>query len=317
MNTNPLSPTDLIREIDLQQDDDLAIPRYEGSALTLENEAAPEVATGETRSNPGAHCIALMGASGGVGVTSLCVQLAYDLAIQSQSKIQRTARVKEPRVCVIDLDFEGGSCAHHLDLIPNLSMSDLMQSADRIDRAFTSSLVSTHSSGIDLLAAPNTLGGNDMANPLAVVALLDNICQIYDHVIIDVPRYWRPWNMAAIGGSDKFAIVTDLTIPSLQLARTRMGAIEEKIGHQLRAEIILNKYERRSFRNALRQKDAETALQRSVNATICIDVDTLREAINCGEPTGAVRPESRYVKDVRRLQKILIKQPERKNQAAA
>ena len=316
MNEILLSPTDLIKEVTRNADDDLAIPQCEEDVLVL-NEIAIDSAPSSNSPNQGAYCIAMMGAAGGVGVTSLCIQLAHNLTIESQKKLQRTARAKEPRVCLIDLDFDGGSCAHHLDLIPNLSMTDLMQSVDRIDRAFVSSLVSTHSSGLDLLAAPNTLGGNDMANPMVVVALLDVICQIYDYVVIDVPRYWRPWNMAAIGGADKFTIVTDLTIPSLHLARMRMESIEEKLDGQIHSEIILNKYERRSFRNALRQKDAEVALKRSISATVCIDTDTLREAINCGEPAGSIRPESRYVKDARYIQKMLLKQPQTETRAVA
>ena len=317
MTETPLSPTDLIEEVMLHNNDSLAIPGYEEHVLVLDNPISSETTPEKKSPSQGAHCVAMMGAAGGVGVTSLCIQLAHDLAIKSQKKLQRTRRTTEPRVCLIDLDFDGGSCAHHLDSIPNLSIADLTQSADRIDRAFASSLVSTHSSGFDLLATPNTLGGNDMANPMTVVALLDTICQMYDHVIIDVPRYWRPWNMAAIGGSDKFAIITDLTIPSLHLARMRMEAIEDKLDGLIRADIILNKYDRRSFRNALREKDAEVALKRSMSATVCVDADTLREAINCGEPAGVIRPESRYVKEARDGQKILLKQPKADSLIAA
>jgi len=310
-------PTDLIKDVSLNEDDGLSIPVCNEDVLAPEETLEPAQAPSAHNLSQGAYCIAMMGAAGGVGVTSLCIQLAHDLAIQSQKRLQRRALTKEPRVCLIDLDFEGGSCAYHLDIIPNLSMADLMQSADRIDRAYASSLVSTHSSGLDLLATTNTLSGNDMANPMVVVALLDIICQMYDHVIIDVPRYWRPWNMAAIGGSDKFAIITDLTIPSLQLARMRMNSIEEKLGGRIRSDIILNKFERRSFRNTLSEKDAEVALKRSISAKICIDADTLREAINCGEPAGVIRPEIRYVKDVRHVQKMLLNQAKTENRTAA
>jgi len=96
-----------------------------------------------------------------------------------------------------------------------------------------------------------------------------------------------------------------------------MEAIEEKLGGSIRANIMLNKFERRSFRNALREKDAETALKRDISSTICIDTDTVREAINCGEPVGVIRPESRYVKDVRAAQKALVNGPEKFHRKAA
>jgi len=317
MSNNTMTPTELIEEVNFTQDDDLVIPSCGTDVLTLEETITETLVPLNQSPNHGAHCVAIMGAAGGVGVTSLCIQLAHNLAMNSQQNLQKSNRSKEARICVIDLDFESGSCAHHLDLIPNLSITDLMQSPDHIDRAYISSLMATHSSGIDLLAAPNSLGGNDLANPATVVALLDIICQMYDHVIIDVPRYWRAWNMAAIGGSDKFVIVTELTIPSLHLARMRMEAIEEKLDGHVKAEIILNKYERRSFRNALRQKDAETALKRPITANLCIDTETLREAINCGEPAGVIRPESRYVKDARYIQKKLLKQHAIEKRSAA
>ena len=241
MSETFMTPTDLIHSVDLKSDDGLAIPACETDILLLDNSLDETPALNEAPPNDGAQCVAIMGAAGGVGVTSLCIQMAYDLAQQSQKQLQKTSKAKEASVCLIDLDFEGGSCAHHLDLTPSLSPADLTQSAENIDRALISALVARHASGLDLLAMPNTLGGNDMANPLVVVALLDLICQMYDHVIIDVPRYWRPWNMAAIGGADKFMIVTDLTIPSLHLARMRMNAIEEKLNGAVRADIILSK----------------------------------------------------------------------------
>ena len=81
----------------------------------------------------------------------------------------------------------------------------------------------------------------------------------------------------------------------------RIANIEKVLGEEINCEVILNKVERRSFRNSIRLSDAEKALQRCVSATICVDVDTTREAINCGAAVEVVRPEARYVKDVAKL----------------
>ena len=248
-----------------------------------------------------AKCFALMGAKGGVGTTSLSVQLAYSFSRENQKNRKTGSAIKNPRVCLIDLDFGTGSCAHHLDLSPGLSLQDLTRRPQEIDRAYMAALVSTHQSGIDLLAAPNSLQGNEQVNPQTVTAMLDVTCQLYDYVVIDVPRLWRPWNAAAIMGADRFAVVTQPSVPALHLARRALEDIEAIYDMSAPCGVILNRYERRTFRNSLREKDAARALGRDITATLCIDVDTLSEASNCGVPAGLIKGDVRYVKDVRLL----------------
>lgn len=245
-----------------------------------------------------ARCIVLMGAHGGAGTSTLAIQMAYELAVQSKAKGMGSPRTPS-KVCLIDLDFEAGSCATYLDLPPSLNMDDLSGGAERIDPSLTQALMSTHNSGVALLGTGYCLGGNDQVNTQTVLALLDAASQIYDHIIIDMPRLWRPWTQAAIAAADHFALVSELTIPALHMARQRSQSIEEALTLDAPCEVILNRVERRSFRNSLRVADAKKVLRRDVSGTICVDLDTTREAINCGEPVGAVRAEARYAKDTR------------------
>jgi len=104
---------------------------------------------------------------------------------------------------------------------------------------------------------------------------------------------------------DVLGLTCELTIPSLHAARQSLEKLSELPHGQVNAKIILSKFERRSFKNTLRLTDAETALGQSVLATLCLDPDTTREALNCGEPAGVIRPDSRFVKDVRKLAETL------------
>ena len=250
-----------------------------------------------------ARCIALMGAHGGVGTTSLAIQMAYEIALSyhKNNSVLTRGNAVDPKVCLIDLNFEIGACATYLDMPPSLDMGDLSGNPDRIDPSLTKALIATHESGLALLSAPNILGGNDHVNSDTILALLDAAAQLYDVVIMDLPRLWRPWTQAAIAAADHFCVVAELTIPSLHMARDRMSAIEAALPLSQPCDVVLNQVERRSFRNALRVADASKALHRDVSGVICVDGDTVREAINCGEPVGAVRAEARYVKDVRTL----------------
>ncbi len=309
----------LIQNAEAAFDDDLSIPMFHDPATQddaqLEDshgiafvEALPEVQEPETDNTylplapagPNASRIfALVGATGGVGTTSLATQLAHEFAMSSKQIVRN--RPADPTVCLIDLDFESGACAHHLDLLPSLSLEDLCGPADRIDTAFTQALVSTHECGVSLLAAPNTIGANSRINPHTVMAMLDAAAELYDTVIIDMPRYRQPWTLPVMRAVDVLGITCELTIPSLHATRERLSRLAHEANGRVNAEVILSKYERRSFKNTLKLSDAEKALGRNVLTALSLDPDTTREALNCGEPAGAIRPDSRFVKDVRKL----------------
>lgn len=284
-------------------DDSLEIPDFE-TEYAVEDEITdleqPTLPTAPT-SKDIPHVFALVGATGGVGTTSLATQLAHEFATSASSRQTSRRRPADPTVCLIDLDFESGACAHHLDLLPSLTLADLCGPADRIDTAFTQALVSTHECGVSLLAAPNTIGANARVNPHTIMAMLDAAADLYETVIIDLPRYHQPWTLPVMRAVDVLGITCELTIPSLHATRERLARLAETSNGTVNAQVILSKYERRSFKNTLRLGDAETALGRSILSTLCLDPDTTREALNCGEPAGVIRPESRFVKDARKL----------------
>jgi len=288
-------------------DETLMIPDFKAELgnedITQSEETPPPNAPARQK---GPRIFALVGATGGVGTTSLTTQLAHEFAVTNASYNKTRRGPADPRVCLIDLDFESGACAHHLDLLPSLTIEDLCGRPKQIDKAFTQALVSTHECGISLLAAPNTIGANARVNPQTIMAMLDAASELFDTVIIDMPRYQQPWTLAVMRAVDVLGVTCELTIPSLHAARERLAKLSAATEDGVNAHVILSKFEKRSFKNMLRLSDAEKALGQSVLTTLCLDPDTTREALNCGEPAGAIRPDSRFVKDVRNLAEALI-----------
>lgn len=247
-----------------------------------------------------AVCWAFMGASGGAGVTSLCLQIAHELAAGEYVE-ERAARV-----CVFDLDFENGSCAQYLDLEPIMTHADLGQGDNRLDQQLLEALTLQHEAGFDVLAAPKKLDGNSDINPLSILTMLDLISREYDYVILDVPRLWNPWTHAAIGGADRFNFVSELTIPSIQNIQKLRPMIRDKVPNAREFGVVINKHDRRSFRTAINLSDAKNALRSEPDGTIGFYSDIVREAINRGEPIGAKHGSSKYVREVRNLIKFWV-----------
>ena len=245
-----------------------------------------DISEGERKQSLEPQVWAYMGAAGGVGVTSLAIQTAYELA------------EKHKNVCLIDLDFERGTIAAYLDTTPSLCIEDLNAGEGRMDEALAATFVQNYGKNLSLVAPDGELGGNDLVRPDAVLTLLDVICQMYDYVVLDIPPMWRPWTQAAIGAADKFAIVTEMRVPSLHRTRKLSTLIAQALSLSSPVDILLNKYERRTLLNAVSLKDAQNVLNRNELGQICEDEETVRTAINCGQAAGHANSESRYVKSV-------------------
>ncbi|HEX6119804.1 MAG TPA: hypothetical protein VFZ03_10185, partial [Dongiaceae bacterium] len=86
--------------------------------------------------------------SGGMGATSLAIQSAFEIARGRRGQPKR-------RVCLIDLDFQGGAAWLHLDAEPLLDIAEIVRSPHRLDPELLAAMTAHHPAGFDLIAAPN------------------------------------------------------------------------------------------------------------------------------------------------------------------
>ncbi len=280
-------PTDdTILDLVHMADGELAIPEPKDETKTDETKMS------ETSLPQEAQIWAYLGVVGGVGVTSLAVQSAWELC------------KRDARVLLIDLNFERGDCASYLDMPPTLNIAELNKAEGRMDEDLAATFIKTwkipqsSKKTLSVFSAHGELGGNDQISPGALLSFLDNVSTSFEFIILDIPPMWRAWTQAAIGAADKFALVTEARVPALHQARKLASDIEALLNLNQTPEIILNKYERRSLRGGLNLIDAHKVLTVTTSAQICVDDETLRAAINTGTPAGALKPNSRYTKSV-------------------
>jgi len=267
-------------------EDDLSIPPLPKDKAV---DATPISAHANDHEEGETKIWAYMGACGGVGVTSMAIQTVYALANKTD---------KNNKVCLVDLDFERSNIAACLDMVPSVSIADLNAANGRMDEALCMQFVTNYHNLFSVVCAKGQLGGNDHIEAGALMALLDHLCSLYDYIILDVPQMWRPWTKAIVGVVNKFAILSEMRVPTLHYTRTLNAAICETLPLEQQPDIIISKYERRSFRNSLFMQDAQKVIGRDDIKEICVDNETLQEALNCGTPAGSIKPNSRYVEAV-------------------
>jgi pilus assembly protein CpaE len=236
----------------------------------------------ETQVEP--QFIAFMPASGGVGTTTIALEAAQILN-RANARSGRTT-------CVVDLNFQLGSCAEYLDIEPRFDIREIENAPERLDRQLLDVMLSRHASGVSVIAAP--IQPNEMRSFKAalVVRLLDLVSAYFDNVVIDLPRIWFPWTDTVIMGSNRLFIVSDMTVPSIRHAKLLMAAIEPKVGKQVVARVLVNRLERRNNASGLNQADVESALGRHFAGGIPNNYRLVREAVDRGVPLAEIEPNN-------------------------
>lgn len=238
-----------------------------------------------------AQTLAFLPAAGGVGATTLAIQTALTMMA---GKDKTTA-------CLVDLDFQNGSCAFHLDVEALLDLDAIGPNPQRLDAQLFEVMLSPHPSGMMVLAAPNRPAETRVPDAAVVMRLLDLAASRFDYVVIDLPRTWFTWTDALIAGCNKVFVVTETTVPGLKLASNLANAMVAKLGADLKPRIIVNRFEQRMFGAGLRKADLEAALKERFAGTVSNNYKLVREAIDRGVPIDAIEKGSNVASDLRRV----------------
>ena len=129
---------------------------------------------GETKSR-GSTVIAIAGATGGVGTTSLAVNLGCVLA-------------KDPKnsVALVDLDLSLGDADVFLDTIPDYTLVDVAQNVTRLDFTLLKRSLTKHSSGLFLLPRPVQLEDCKLITTEDLQRVIGLLKATFTHLVIDL-----------------------------------------------------------------------------------------------------------------------------------
>jgi pilus assembly protein CpaE len=232
-------------------------------------------------------------AVGGAGVTTLAVQTALLLLGSGQRN--------RPSTCLVDLDFQHGACADYLDLEPRLDLKEIEPRPERLDRQLLEIMLSHHSSGLEVIAAPNRPAEMRTFDPDMVTRLLDLVSSHFDYVVIDMPRTWFSWTDSVLLGTNRLFIVSEMTVPSLRQAKGLVAAIRERLGDRPQPQVIVNRFEQHMFSTGLKKNDIEQTLGVDFIGTIPNNYRLVREAIDRGVPLNEVKQGNNVTTQLKRL----------------
>jgi pilus assembly protein CpaE len=159
--------------------------------------------------------VALIGAKGGVGTTTLAINLAAELAADPKAN-----------VILVDLHLYLGDVAANLDLVPDPSALWFLTRGGQASGRMWTTGPPTHRAGFRVLGLDGDLRNAEQANAEQVVFLLDALRTHYDYVVIDCGSNLGEISLAACSAADQRYIVLTDELSSLLGARRRVIALQ-------------------------------------------------------------------------------------------
>lgn len=177
----------------------------------------------------GTTVMTVVGAGGGVGCTSLAVNLGCALAAN-----------KANSVAIIDLDLSLGDADVWLDIIPDYTIQDVAENISRLDFSMLKRSLTQHASGAFLLPRPVHMERNAPLTAEEMQRVITLLKATFTHLIIDVSKSFTALDMAAMEVSEHILVVTQLDLPCLRNV-VRINQFLEDHGLAEKIRVILNR----------------------------------------------------------------------------
>lgn len=267
-------------------------------ALTPPKEKPKEEAGASTT-----RATAVIGARGGVGATTVALNVAWYLA---HNLGQRTG--------LIDLDLHFGTCALCLDLLPGRGLRDALDNPERIDPLFIASAMVNESENLFILGGEEPLEQKSELNAYAVDPLITALKSNFSTLVYDLPRSVAVYHPRIVQTSTDVLIVTDFSLCGMRDV-LRLKSFVNDFSNELDAKIVA--IESKEKRGNLSQKDFEKGIEGEIDFVIPYDPALANSSANGGKAIVAQKGSKGVGKILGQIAESLMPQDEEGEEAQA
>jgi len=242
---------------------------------------------------PVGRIIAVVGAKGGVGASTVAHNIAWamarDLTLES---------------VVTDLDLAFGTAGLDYNQDPPQGIADAVFSPDRIDTAFVDRLLSKCTDHLSLLAAPATLERAYDFSPDAFDTIFDALRATLPCIVLDVPHQWNGWTQHTLVSADDILIVAAPDLANLRNAKNLFDFLRAARVNDHRPYYCLNQVGVPK-RPEIKPADFAKALEDQPAAVIPFEPQLFGTAANNGQMISEVSANHRSAETFRLLAQLL------------
>jgi pilus assembly protein CpaE len=227
----------------------------------------------------GSAVLAICGATGGVGCTSLAVNLGCSLASDP-----------EKSVVLVDLDLCLGDADVFLDAIPDYTLVDVAQNVTRLDFSLLKRSLTKHNSGLYLLPRPVQMEDVPLITPENLQRVFGLLKATFSHVVIDLSKGYTDNDLLALKIATHILLVTQMDLPCLRNVVRLMMSLGQMDGVVDKVKIIVNRVGLGD--GQISTKKAQDTIGREIYWQIPNDYKTMVEVRNNGVPLIEQAPKA-------------------------
>lgn len=234
--------------------------------------------------------ITVFGSKGGLGKTTVAVNLAVKLAENRK------------KVALLDLDLQFGDIPIFMDIEPADTIAELMQDVCPLSIDSVRGYMAVHPSGVHVLCAPKSPEYAETIPAEKVQSLLGLLRPYYDFVIVDTPSAFSDVVLTALESSTTILFVAGLDLSILKNAKLSLSVLDS-LRQKDKVRILVNRAVEIS---TVTLADVAKIIGSPVWAKLPSDYNTAVSALNSGVPFVTGAPGTRLSQSVADLAQLLL-----------
>ena len=239
-------------------------------------------------SNNKCKILSVFSNKGGVGKTSVAMNLALELA-----------QTTKENVALLDLNFQLGDVATFWNLNPTYNISFMLENSNKLTPEYMlSTFERWEDSSLYILANPPYYKSADKVTLQGIEKLINAMREGFSYIVIDTSSGFGNKVMKVLEMSDIVFFITTVSLPSLRNCQKCLEMFEEAGIKKNKTEIIINRF---METDDVKIEDVETLLKKKVYWKIPNNYFIMMEAINRGVPVSYVNSSSNVAKSYRNL----------------
>lgn len=214
--------------------------------------------------------ISVFSKKGGLGVTTLAVNLGAALA-----------RAAENKAALIDLDLQLGDVTGFLNLSPEYNILDVLNEDGGVDAVKLQSCMTRHESGVFVLPEPKNPADSDNVSSSQINQIVRHLSSTFSYVVVDTPHNFGSKTLEVLELSDHIIMVVVPNFSSIRAAKRTLGVFKQLGYPRDKVRVVVNRVGKK---DSVKVDDVEKTLRYPVSWVVPNNYPVAIDAVNSGVP---------------------------------